>query len=212
MFPKLILTGADGVPPVALERIPLASSGRNEAWLRDFLLQHPEALPAAEIDLAYADPIPVCREMSTPAGPIDAVFVNARGALIIVECKLWRNPQARREVVGQILDYAKELARWHYEDLQRRYRGRFVGQAMRFSNSWRIGTRAPTKPPSSMPWVATCVLAVSCCWLLATAFGRARPTTQQSETHPCWKASVAAPRSRRVDRRAKYGRGRLGAP
>lgn len=119
MYPKLVLAGADGAPAATLNRVPLASGGRNEAWLRDFLLKHPEALPSAEIDPAYADPIPVCREMSTPAGPIDALFVNQQGALTIVECKLWHNPQARREVVGQILDYAKELARWHYEDLQR---------------------------------------------------------------------------------------------
>jgi hypothetical protein len=118
MFPKLVLTGGKGIP-IALERLPLASGERNEAWLRDFLLRHPETLPAAEIDPAYADPIPVCREMATPAGPVDALFVNRAGALVVVECKLWRNPQARREVVGQILDYAKELARWRYEDLQR---------------------------------------------------------------------------------------------
>jgi hypothetical protein len=34
------------------------------------------------------------------------------------EAKLWRNPEARRQVVGQVLDYAKELARWSYEELQ----------------------------------------------------------------------------------------------
>jgi hypothetical protein len=50
--------------------------------------------------------------MATPAGPLDALFINRHGALGLVKCKLWRNPQARREVVGQILDYAKELARW----------------------------------------------------------------------------------------------------
>ncbi len=33
--------------------------------------------------------------------------------------KLWRNPQGRREVVAQILDYAKELSRWSSADLQR---------------------------------------------------------------------------------------------
>lgn len=52
----------------------------------------PEALPATEIDPAYADPIPACREMATPAGPVDALFVNRHGALTGVECKLWRNP------------------------------------------------------------------------------------------------------------------------
>jgi hypothetical protein len=34
-----------------------------------------------------------------------------------VEAKLWRNPEARRKVIGQILDYAKELSRWNYETL-----------------------------------------------------------------------------------------------
>lgn len=37
----------------------------------------------------------------------------------MVECKLWRNPEGRREVVGQILDYAKELSRFTSSDLQR---------------------------------------------------------------------------------------------
>ncbi len=57
--------------------------------------------------------------MRTPAGPLDCLFVTRFGGLVVVECKLWRNPQARREVVGQILDYAKELAAWDYSDLQR---------------------------------------------------------------------------------------------
>ena len=38
---------------------------------------------------------------------------------VLVECKLWRNCEGRREVVGQILDYAKELSRWSSSDLQR---------------------------------------------------------------------------------------------
>jgi len=38
---------------------------------------------------------------------------------VLVECKLWRNPEGRREVVGQILDYAKELSRWSSSDLHR---------------------------------------------------------------------------------------------
>jgi hypothetical protein len=119
LFPKVVLIGLEPAADKVLEQQPLASEGRDERWLRDFLLQHPEALPAAAIAPAFADPVPVCRELRTTAGPIDALFVNRQGALVLVECKLWRNPEARREVVGQILDYAKELARWRYEDLQR---------------------------------------------------------------------------------------------
>jgi hypothetical protein len=34
-----------------------------------------------------------------------------------LEAKLWRNPEARREVIGQILEYAKELSKWDYASL-----------------------------------------------------------------------------------------------
>ena len=63
--------------------------------------------------------VPVCTELNTPAGPIDALYATPQGKLVVLEAKLWRNPEARRTVVGLILDYAKELGRWTYEDLQR---------------------------------------------------------------------------------------------
>ena len=122
MYPAIVLTDPakpGGESDLALRPVALASGGRSEAWLRDFLLAHPAVLPTAAIDPAYADPIPVCRELRTPAGRIDCLFVTRFGGLVVVECKLWRNPQARREMVGQILDYAKELAAWDYADLQR---------------------------------------------------------------------------------------------
>src|SRR4051812_36416466 len=122
MYSSLVLTdpaSPDRGGDITLKPISLASGGRNEAWLRDFLLAHPSVLPTAAIDPAYADLIPVCRELRTPAGPLDCLFVTRFGGLVLVECKLWRNPQARREVVGQILDYAKESAGWGYADLQR---------------------------------------------------------------------------------------------
>ena len=106
-----------------LQRVPLGASlaegGMDESSLRDLLFRFPGSLPIRAIDAAYADPVPLCRELRTPAGPIDALYINKLGRLILAEFKLWRNPQARREVIGQILDYTKELAVWSYEDLQR---------------------------------------------------------------------------------------------
>jgi len=61
-------------------------------------------------------------EMDTPAGPIDAVFVTPSGRLALLETKLWRNPEARRKVIGQILDYAKELTNWDYSRLDTKVR------------------------------------------------------------------------------------------
>ena len=107
-----------------LQRLPL-SGGRNakskydEAWLTKLLFTHPELLPIREIDSVYANPIPVCTELLTRVGLIDVLYVTSSGRLVIAEAKLWRNPEARRKVVGQILDYAAELARWTYSDLER---------------------------------------------------------------------------------------------
>ncbi len=107
------------------ERLPLGDTeGRPEAWLRDTLYAHPELLPISELDPAYGTLLPVCTELPTEAGPIDNVFVNSQGRLTLVECKLWRNPEARRKVVAQLLDYARVLARWSYADLQRQVSAR----------------------------------------------------------------------------------------
>ena len=70
----------------------------------------------------------VCTELNTPAGPIDVFLVTPSGLPVLIECKLWRNPEGRRKVVGQILDYAKELSRWSSSDLQREVRRRRPGE------------------------------------------------------------------------------------
>jgi hypothetical protein len=91
----------------------------DEAWLRDFIFAHPQVLPVDEIEPVFDLLIPVCRELRTKAGPADILFINDAGLVTLVECKLWKSPEARREVIAQILDYAKELSRWGYQDLQR---------------------------------------------------------------------------------------------
>jgi hypothetical protein len=102
------------------ERVFLGDiKAKDEAWLRDTLFNNPEIIPTDEIDSAFGPLIPLCRELRTDAGPVDAVFINERGRLTIVECKLWKNPQARREVVAQTLHYVSAIASWAYADLQR---------------------------------------------------------------------------------------------
>lgn len=44
--------------------------------------------------------------------------------MTIVECKLWQNPEARRRVVAQALDYGSALANWSYENLEQRVSNR----------------------------------------------------------------------------------------
>ena len=115
-----ILVGDNGRSST-LERLPVSGQGSdyNEAFIQKLAFEHPGCLPVSEIDRAYEGLIPVCCELNTPAGPLDVLYVTPKGRLVVAEAKLWRNPEARRKVVGQILDYAKELSRWDYEDLQR---------------------------------------------------------------------------------------------
>lgn len=107
--------------PLALTPLSLknGSGQMSEAQLQDFVHNNPQCLPIAEIDPIYAGPVPLCREMRTNAGAIDNFMITPSGLPVLIECKLWRNPEGRREVVGQILDYAKELSRWTASDLQR---------------------------------------------------------------------------------------------
>jgi hypothetical protein len=119
-FGSPILISAHGKK--ILERLPLSGAGASEydeKWLQDLLFKNPQALPISELDQSYVNLIPICQELNTPAGAIDLLYVTPEGKLIILEAKLWRNPEARRKVIGQILDYAKEISRWTYEGLQR---------------------------------------------------------------------------------------------
>lgn len=115
----LVLLGEGEEPPRIVPRVR-EGEARREDVLRDLLFAQPAMLPVAEIDPAIGPLVPIARELNVPdVGRIDAFLADGRGHLVIVECKLWRNPQARREVVGQILDYARALARFSYDDLQR---------------------------------------------------------------------------------------------
>ncbi len=99
---------ADVSAPAAaqrLERVQIggskAAEGYDEAWLQRLIASHPQALPIGEIEAYLEGAVPICLELATKAGPVDLLLVTPRGDIVVVECKLWRNPQARREVVGQ---------------------------------------------------------------------------------------------------------------
>jgi hypothetical protein len=96
-----------------------SAGGVLEDYIQALVHEHPSILPIGEIDPIFKGAMAVCRELETPAGPIDNFLITPSGLPVLVECKLWRNAEARREVVGQILDYAKELARFTASDLQR---------------------------------------------------------------------------------------------
>ncbi len=102
---------------IRLDRILFDAKEFNENWIQELIHSNPDILPISEIETGFAPAISIGKEVSTIVGNIDNLFISPDGYLTIVETKLWRNPEARREVVGQILDYAKELSKWSFTDL-----------------------------------------------------------------------------------------------
>jgi len=99
------------------EEITTASGAFSEAWLQEVLRQHPDILPVEEFGPVFYPLISIGREVPTAAGSIDNLFISHSGYLVVVETKLWRNPEAKREVVAQLIDYAASLARVSYDEL-----------------------------------------------------------------------------------------------
>jgi len=91
-----------------------------EKLLQELIHADPGILPVAEVDRAFSDLRPVCQELPLANGSkyIDNLLINPDGRVCIVECKLWRNPEAVREVVAQVLDYAAELSSLSYSKLE----------------------------------------------------------------------------------------------
>jgi hypothetical protein len=54
---------------------------------------------------------------------VDLMGVDADGTIVIVECKLGANREARRMVVGQILEYAAQLRGTSYTDFEKMLKG-----------------------------------------------------------------------------------------
>jgi len=104
-----------------LNKVLLNSDTFKESWLQEILYKEPSILPTNEVDSIFSNLIPIGREVPVTSGFIDDFYISSKGYLVIVETKLWRNPESRREVVGQIIDYAKDIQKWNYEDLDAIY-------------------------------------------------------------------------------------------
>ena len=119
----LLIDTLDGVPtPRRLEHVPYrpgegSSESHDEAWLQTLIQDCPSILPIDEIEPGFGALFPLCTELPTDAGFLDNTFVTANGNIVLAECKLWRNPEARREVVAQIIDYAQAMSSWSYDTL-----------------------------------------------------------------------------------------------
>lgn len=111
-----IIVTPDG--PRQLEHIGLGpDTGYDERWLQELLFENPDLLPMDQIEPGLDPLISVCMELPLRSGFLDNLFVTPDGDIVIVEVKLWRNPEMRRAVLSQALNYAADLFAMTYSEL-----------------------------------------------------------------------------------------------
>ncbi len=95
----------------------------HEAELQDLLAASPSLIPLSDIEESAAPLCAAVKEMGLPgSGMTDIVAFNPDGEIAIVECKLAANQEAKRKVIGQILEYGAYLWQMSYEELNERVR------------------------------------------------------------------------------------------
>lgn len=70
--------------------------------------------------------VPLCREYPLLYGVsnvfLDLLGVSPTGRRVLIECKLWRNAGARREVIAQLFEYASLTSVLTYSDLEAKFK------------------------------------------------------------------------------------------
>jgi len=106
---------------------------KREHELQQQLFERPSLIPGFKGSTAAME-VPLRR-----AGHPDLVLVNAAGQIAIVECKRAANPESRRWVIGQVLEYAAALWKLDYSDFERiilAASGRALTQPFKGSEDW----------------------------------------------------------------------------
>ena len=117
----------DGELQERFERRSLTAGGEfNEKWLQEVLFKNIDLIQPTDPSYDRIRLIPLCRELNLNDGIrnlyLDILAITETGKLILIECKLWKNPQARREVLAQAFEYASLMQSLSYSDLTSKLR------------------------------------------------------------------------------------------
>lgn len=104
------------------QRKSIGSDGLfDEKWLQNVIFNNIALIKPTNPIYDRIKIIPLCRELTLNDGIrnlfLDILAITETGRLVLIECKLWKNPQARREVLAQTLEYASLMQTLSYSDL-----------------------------------------------------------------------------------------------
>ena len=108
---QLFVFSTRGTPTPVYERCSAKDLGLKESWLRDAIFKVPDLVigPCRAAGLTEDEWYPWTREHKGEVGSIDVLLLSAQGRIAIVETKLASNPDLRRRVLAQALDYLTHL-------------------------------------------------------------------------------------------------------
>lgn len=110
---KILVIEGDKVTP--LDKTKFTEEGK----LQDYLEKYPSLIPLGEIVEGASNLLCIGREVGAGPGAIDLLFIDKDGLLTVAETKLAKNPEARRTVIGQIIEYASYMSQWTADDVYR---------------------------------------------------------------------------------------------
>ncbi len=114
---EIFLLDGEQLNPLPARSMKAGLFGKNlEDALQTMLQRYPQVIPGKQIDMVSEDPPRFAllrREVPIAAWSLDHLYIDRYGVLTLVETKLFQNPESRREVIGQILEYtANALHSW----------------------------------------------------------------------------------------------------
>ena len=93
---------------------------KDETHLQNILYNDPDIIPFSDMDSDRKPLRVVIKEMGLPgSGNTDIIGIDEDGRISIIETKLASNPEVKRKVIGQILEYASFLWSQTYEEFDR---------------------------------------------------------------------------------------------
>src|SRR5947209_12106544 len=121
-----------------LSRIRMQHNGTasyQECLLQEVIDEQPGILPVCDFLPGVGTLFSLVREIPVDIGgsecSIDNLLVTDDGRLVLIETKLWRNPEALREVIAQTLQYGMAIAGLtplEFENRLRRGQGKRLGE------------------------------------------------------------------------------------
>ena len=115
-YPGLVKLTNGKVSCTQLTRATMKGDGAHyqEDFLQQLVENTPVVLPVKDFLPATISLFSLGREIEIVVGGqmryIDNLLVTNEGRLVLVETKLWRNPESAREVIAQTLEYGMALS------------------------------------------------------------------------------------------------------